>query len=47
MRDDGLRREFSDAEARKPLMWEGETPSEQMIQELATLFEDKWRIAVE
>ncbi|KAL6694444.1 hypothetical protein J3F84DRAFT_44432 [Trichoderma pleuroticola] len=47
MRDDGLVRIFSDAEARKPEMWGGKGPSEKMVQQLATCFEDEWRAAIE
>lgn len=47
MRDDGLVRIFSDAEARKPEMWGGKGPSEKMVQQLATCFEDEWRTAIE
>ncbi|KAH6604419.1 hypothetical protein Trco_007865 [Trichoderma cornu-damae] len=47
MRDDGLVRVFSDAEARRPEMWGGQGPSEKMVQQLATCFEDEWRAAIE
>ncbi|TFB00701.1 hypothetical protein CCMA1212_007480 [Trichoderma ghanense] len=47
MRDDGLVRIFADAEARKPEMWGGKGPSEKMVQQLATCFEDEWRAAIE
>ncbi|PNP45167.1 hypothetical protein TGAM01_v206723 [Trichoderma gamsii] len=47
MRDDGLVRIFSDTEARKPEMWGGKVPSEKMVQQLATCFEDEWRTAIE
>ncbi|KAL7793721.1 hypothetical protein V8C37DRAFT_378022 [Trichoderma ceciliae] len=47
MRDDGLLSIFSDSEARKPEMWGGKGPSEKMVQQLATCFEDEWRRAIE